>query len=141
MRSKYLRSIGFLFGALLVSPVFSGPQAAQDDRHAAEVTLSSEVQPIFDAYCVACHQSGDSEGSLNLEEGMSYRNLVSQMSKRSKLLRIAPGKPEESYLLHKMEGTHIRVGGEGEQMPDSGPLDKKLIDTIRKWILDGAKNG
>lgn len=143
MFAKHMLSLGLSSGLLITFPAAGGDQPGSPARQVTvertKVNFSNDVQPIFDSYCVVCHQTGDSEGQLNLEEGISYRELVSHASAQDKLLRIAPGKPEESYLIHKMEGTHTQVGGSGELMPDSGPLDKDLIDTIRKWILEGAK--
>jgi len=128
---------------LLAFPALSIAQTASYERkisHAnTDVNFHADIQPIFDANCVVCHQTGGTQGGLNLEEGESYGATVLRNSEESKLLRIAPGKPDESYLIHKLEGSHIQVGGTGEQMPTTGPLDSALIKIIRKWILEGAR--
>ena len=50
--------------------------------------------------------------------------------------RVAPGDPDGSYLIHKLEGTQE----EGDQMPQGGPfLDATTIGVIRRWIEDGAQ--
>jgi len=63
---------------------------------------------------------------------------------------IEPGDPEASYLWHKLCGTHLDVGGEGEAMPrafsfseGSGtvwnyPLDRADLELIELWIEEGA---
>lgn len=103
-------------------------------------SFSREIQPIFDANCVMCHQSVGASGGLNLEEEAAYSSIVSRKSQESALPRIAPGKPEDSYLIRKLEGTHVQVGGSGERMPPSGPLDSALIGMIRNWVKAGAKS-
>jgi mono/diheme cytochrome c family protein len=51
------------------------------------------------------------------------------------LLRVDPGNPNDSYLIHKLEGT-AAVGG---QMPLGGtPLASADIAVVRQWIADGA---
>ena len=51
----------------------------------------------------------------------------------------SPGDPENSYLIHKLEG---RSGIVGRQMPFSGPpfLTNGQILVIKRWIEQGAKN-
>ena len=51
------------------------------------------------------------------------------------LLRVAPNDPDNSYLIHKLEGT-----GNGSVMPPppSAVLSPATIDNIRQWITDGA---
>jgi hypothetical protein len=55
------------------------------------------------------------------------------------MLLIAPGSPEDSYLWHKLRGTHLDVGGSGERMPlVAPPLDAETMDRIETWITIGA---
>ena len=55
--------------------------------------------------------------------------------------RIEPGDPDNSYLVHKIQGTQASVGGTGERMPLGRPaLTQEQIDIIRAWIADGAMN-
>ena len=57
-----------------------------------------------------------------------------------KLVRVVPGKPDDSYLVMKLEGTHIEQGGNGAQMPfGAPPLPREDIARIRQWIAEGAK--
>ncbi len=50
--------------------------------------------------------------------------------------RIKPGSKEDSYLFHKIAGTHLTVGGSGLRMPRNGPpyLSDVEIERIGKWI-------
>jgi hypothetical protein len=51
------------------------------------------------------------------------------------VLRVAPGNPDASYLIQKLEG-HAAVGA---RMPFGGPyLDTATIAVIRQWITAGA---
>lgn len=98
-----------------------------------------DIQPIFDTNCVTCHQAAGASGGLNLESGTAYKSIVSVKSGESPLVYIAAGKPENSYLVRKLEGTHIQAGGSGERMPLTGPLDSKSLAVIREWVKAGAK--
>jgi len=54
------------------------------------------------------------------------------------MLRVSPGNPDVSYLVHKIEGAPDIVGA---QMPMGGaPLDPSLIANVRAWITEGAQN-
>lgn len=113
-------------------------------QQTADVSYKKMIQPIFNANCVYCHMSGAMQGGLTLEPGLSPRSLISVKSTQSALMLIAPGKPEDSYLIHKLEGTHIKVGGTGASMPFSAEVPLKLeakdIALIRHWVAIGAPN-
>jgi len=106
------------------------------------VSYKKMIQPILNANCVFCHMSGAMQGGLTLEPGLSPRSLISVRSTESALMLIAPGKPEDSYLIHKLEGTHIQAGGTGASMPFSAEtplkLEAKDIALIRHWVAIGA---
>ena len=51
------------------------------------------------------------------------------------LQRVNAGNPNQSYLIHKLEGTQTV----GVRMPQGGPfLDQATIDQVRAWIQAGA---
>jgi len=56
--------------------------------------------------------------------------------------RVEPGSSLQSYVMHKLDGTHAAVGGSGAQMPlgctGSNCLDQTTRDRIRAWIDSGA---
>jgi len=53
--------------------------------------------------------------------------------------RVEPNDSTQSYLMHKLDGTHLGVGGSGSQMPLGGPfLSQGDRDGIRAWINSGA---
>lgn len=86
--------------------------------------------------CTVCHAGGSAPRGLRLEESVSFSMLVSVPSDEvPELLRVAPGDPDNSYLVQKIEGT-ASVGG---RMPLNGPpLPRASIELIRQWIAAGA---
>ena len=123
-----------VFAATLVfAGLWLGPAQAEAPK------FDTDIQPIFDANCVACHQTGAAQQGLILESGISYDALVGRDSRQSKLHLVEPGDPQTSYLLTKITGTQALVGGKGARMPLGGELDAASIELIRSWILAGAK--
>jgi hypothetical protein len=105
--------------------------------------FAAQVQPIFTSNCAlsGCHAGSNPAQGMNLSDGQAYANIVNVQSNESSLLRVKPGEPDESYLVHKIQGTQGSVGGSGGQMPLGGtPLTQAQIDLIREWITDGAPN-
>ena len=76
---------------------------------------------------------------LDLSAGQARANTVNVQSVEvANLLRIAPGDPDNSYLVWKIEG---RPEIAGAQMPRGrAPLPQEQIDVIRQWIADGAQD-
>ena len=101
------------------------------------VSYSRDIQPIFLATC-ACHQSAAGTGGLSLEPGNSYKNMVNVKSRQSPLLLVAPGDPDQSYLIYKLVGNQFLVGGSGNHMPTGTSLSPEQLDLIRLWISSGA---
>ncbi len=109
----------------------------------APVSLSRDVQPILDRYCVACHLYESPQGGLLLEAGDTHAATVDVPSTQAPLPRVAPGDPERSYLVHKLRGTQLQVGGSGAPMPfnaDTGTsgLATDELEVIEAWIRAGA---
>lgn len=104
-------------------------------------TLSAVQQSIFTPTCAAagCHDAlgAPLSAGLELSSGRAHANLVGRRSTEiPTLLRVAPGLPEESYLMRKITGTQPMAG---ERMPLSGgPLTEAQIRLIRDWIRRGA---
>jgi hypothetical protein len=115
--------------------LLSGAAAASD-----EVSFNRDIAPVLQARCAVCHLTGEEPpGGLALHAKASYRSLVGVQSKESPLLRVKPGAPEQSYMLRKLEGTHLDAGGTGVRMPmDAEPLDEATLRQFREWIAAGA---
>ncbi len=103
------------------------------------ISFSKDIVPLLKTRCVACHLSGQEPGNMKLTPKAAYATLVGVPSAETKLKRVEPGKPDESYLLRKLEGTHVAAGGTGERMPmGAEPLPPEQIAKVRGWIEQGA---
>lgn len=111
-------------------------------------TFSSIQASIFEAGdssgrpgCVSCHNTQFAlfNGRLDLTSAQAYNRLVNAASSgKPGAVRVVPGDPENSYLIHKLEG---RSGIVGQRMPISGPfLTPGQIAVIERWIEIGAPN-
>ena len=109
-----------------------------DTDQAGEVTLATLQTNIFGAICSRCHTGATAPHGLRLDsEENSYAFLVGHASDEiPALLRVNPGKPDESYMVKKIEGDPSIVGN---RMPLGGPyLSDTQIESIRNWITNGA---
>jgi hypothetical protein len=111
-------------------PIGEGPPLGDDD-----FTLIQNS--IFTPACTVCHSGAQAPEGLRLDAGNSYAMLVDVSSVQLPALRrVAPGDPDNSYLVHKIEGR----AAVGDPMPLGGPsLDAAQIDLIRQWIATGAQ--
>lgn len=91
---------------------------------------------IFTPICTNCHAGAAAPLGLRLDEANSYAMLVDVPSVQVPTLRrVAPGDPESSYLVQKLEGR----AAVGARMPLGGPpLPQSSIDLVRQWIAQGA---
>lgn len=108
-----------------------------------QVSFADDVQPIFDAYCVECHDRS-AEGSA--ASGFSLQDYDSVM-KGTKFgpVVIAKNSPSSALYLvvaHKTEPEihmpphHKDAWAEGR----GTPLSDHQIEIIRTWIDQGAEN-
>lgn len=104
--------------------------------------FQSDIAPLLRTRCATCHLTGQEAGRLALTPQSATANTVNVRSiEVPGLMRVAPGKPDASYLVMKLEGTHIEHGGNGAQMPfGAPPLSPQDIARIRKWIAQGARS-
>lgn len=103
-------------------------------------TLTADLQSIqdnvFTPICTACHAGASAPVGLRLDAANSYNMLVGIPSVEvPSLQRVAPGDPDNSYLVQKLEG----IAAVGARMPLGGPpLSAATIQVIRQWIAQGA---
>ena len=103
------------------------------------VSFSKDIAPLLKDHCAPCHLTGDEAGNMALHPKAAYKTLVGAPSIESKLQRVKPSSSQESYLVHKIEGTQLEVGGTGLRMPMEGAyLTDEQIKMIRRWIDAGA---
>jgi hypothetical protein len=90
--------------------------------------------------CIRCHtpgRSGFREVGMDFSTpDIAYAHLVGVRSVlKPGVLRVAPGDPANSFLIHKLEG-HDLVGVRMPQNAD--PLTPGQIQIIARWIQRGA---
>jgi len=123
---------------------YSGDATRSVTLTIGSVTLAQVQASIFTPRCTLCHDgsqpaNGSLPGAMNLTAGASFANLVNVPSQEQpSVMRVAPGNPDASYLVRKLEGT---PGITGQRMPFGGPfLDAAAIQQVRAWIAAGAPN-
>ncbi len=118
------------------TPAQASPPAA---AATVGVSFSRDLVPVLRTNCATCHLTGSEAGNLALHPGAAYKSLVGVQSIESKWLRVKPGAPDESYLLMKIDGTHLDGGGSGGRMPyNMEPLDAATRGKFRDWVTAGA---
>jgi hypothetical protein len=111
------------------------------------VSFANDIQPIFTARCAFCHtdRPGGPAGSLYLDEGRAYADLVNQptsdgcMAEAPGSVRVVPFDPLSSMLWLKTRPDDARCGvpmpwgtpGLGIDFPDEFAL-------LETWISQGA---
>ena len=101
-------------------------------------TLSSIQSNVFTTTCAltGCHGNSGTQANLNLTSGQSFANLVgvtSQLFPPS--LRVQAGDGANSILIRILKGQVL------PRMPqDRAALSNAIIDSIQKWIDNGALN-
>ncbi len=100
------------------------------------------VQELFAERCSRCHTSNVREELTDLDDyDDGYEMLVERLSHQlPSMPLVSPSAPEESYLVHKLRGTHLEVGGEDDAMPPGNreSLNEEEIQLVEEWILAGA---
>ncbi|MEO8177427.1 MAG: hypothetical protein ABI895_01215 [Deltaproteobacteria bacterium] len=86
--------------------------------------------------CVSCHRK---DGPYH-PQGVSADLLVNVRAEmRNDLMLVAPGKPEESFLMMKLEATQF-TSDVGAPMPHGyEPFSEEQVAHLREWIVEGAK--
>ena len=99
----------------------------------------ADIQAIWEESCgTTCHIDDD-DGDLQIGTD-GYDQLVGVPSVDIPGMDlVSPGSLDDSYLWHKIEGTHLTVGGAGSAMPrGSSELKKRDRKAIKAWIEGGA---
>lgn len=113
-------------------------------------TFSSIQQNIFTttdstgrAACTNCHTTAGGRtppSGIDFGSANAHAQLVNVASiAKAGAIRVIPGDPENSYLIHKLDG---RAGIVGQRMPrGTGPfLTDGQMRVIKRWIELGAPN-
>jgi len=150
MTMRYLVSILLVTGALGLAGCDEDLSPIAGPTPNLQPTFSSIQREIFQttdsagrAACINCHNPAGGAFrlvGLDLTGDAAYGLLVGVAAReKPALLRVAPGDPENSYIIHKLEGRSDIVG---LRMPRSGPpyLTDGQIRIIKRWIETGAEN-
>jgi len=118
-------------GAILLTGILLGGLTACTGEGA--VSYSRDVQPILQANCMSCHQKG---GAGEQASGFSMATYDDLLKGTSGGAMIVPGDSEGSNLIVLMEGR----ADPSIAMPHgkAKPVGSAEIDTIRRWIDEGA---
>ncbi len=110
--------------AVIVFFVFNSRQSPID--------FNTQVKPIFNKKCIACH------GGVRRKSNFSLLFRVDALAKnKSGKPAIVPGDPDHSEMIRR-----LTLNDPDERMPyKHDPLSKEEIETLRKWIKQGAKWG
>lgn len=106
-------------------------------------TLNQIQAVVFGPVCSGCHTGPTGvvlPAGMDLSDAdASYDALVGPGGagvpsiQQPTIMRVLPGDPDNSYLVHKLEANGTTV------MPPSGMLPAATIAEIRQWITDGAQ--
>lgn len=130
-----MRRMGPAMAYAVVLAALTAPASAKT------VSFSADIVPVLRTRCAVCHLTGQEAGNMALHPKAAYASMVNRKSSASQLLLVAPKKPDKSYLIMKLEGTHLKNGGKGARMPFGAPrLDANTIALFRAWIGAGAPN-
>jgi hypothetical protein len=101
----------------------------------AEVSYKNDVVPIIHDYCLNCHEPG---GKGYEKSGLNMTTYESLMKGTKFGAVIKPGDSFTSIWIQVIEGrVHSSI-----KMPFGmeGGLAKDKIETLKKWVNQGAKN-
>ena len=121
-----------IFVGFLVACGAPDAGSQQPDAAGPPVSFHTDVAPLVD-HCGGelCH------GGVGLS--WPYASLVDQPANEcSDHVLVTPGDPGHSYLIAKLTGTGMCSGA---RMPKGGsPLSSTDLDTIERWVAQGALN-
>lgn len=136
-----MRQLAIVSILLAVAACSSEPAKAPEAEPVQTSAYQSDIGPLFRQKCATCHLTGKEAGKMQMTPAQAIASIVNVKADGAPaLMRIVPGKPDESYLIMKLEGTHLEKGGAGATMPfGQPPLTPAEIAKVRTWIAEGAK--
>jgi hypothetical protein len=127
-----------------IEPIF-GTEADLDSNLAAGGGVCTPGPNKPCPRCIYCHYRGSATQPDLTDVFNPVTGLVNAPARRSgNLMRVAPGNLENSLLIQKLRYELFKTGfarsDYGAQMPYAfGELSRTQVETVRQWILDGAK--
>ena len=96
----------------------------------ADVDFAKDVKPILESTCIRCHGAQKTKGKLRLDS----RDGLTKGSENGPV--VVAGKPAESKLFQLASQPKT---SEDRMPPEGEPLSQAQVETLRKWISEGAK--
>jgi hypothetical protein len=141
MLKKLFISLSIIILTFLIISCSEENSTQPDQTPPSNIPLSklSDIQlKVFTQTCALsnCHGSVNNQASLLLTEGNALTNLVNVQSLLfPQFNRVVPDSSSKSLIIK------ILKGEVSPQMPlNRDPLDPAIIDSIAKWIDQGALN-
>ena len=138
MKKLFLFTITLAFSFILIGCSEDSPTEPAPTNSAPMAKLSDIQIKVFNSTCAlsGCHGSTNTQANLLLTEGNAFSNLVNVQSQLyPQFNRVQPGNSSNSLLIK------ILRGEVSPRMPFNGtPLSGAVIDSIAKWIDNGALN-
>ncbi|MBF0623775.1 MAG: hypothetical protein HQL82_03105 [Magnetococcales bacterium] len=127
---RHIGTMAILAGLGLVGALSWTGTAWAEGRN--QISFADDVYPILHYRCLGCHQTGGpgtEQSGLNLE---TYEGVM-KGTKHGQV--VIPGSADGSSLIR------LVTGDAAIRMPHNQKrLTSCEIDTLRRWILQGAKN-
>ncbi len=109
----------------------SSTQSCQAGSCKTTVSFKTNVYPILKQSC-SCHTNGRGGLKFGSTSASTYSSIVNQTGSGGTYVK--PYQANNSYMYTRMLGTS------GGSMPPAGKLGNAKLNTVRDWILQGAKN-
>lgn len=93
--------------------------AQEGEPVAATIVYNDDIQPLFNANCIECHNSTDLAGNIDLSEGKSFASLIENGL-------IDTLSPSQSTFYTALDAQH------------STTFSDDIYETIENWIEQGA---
>lgn len=97
----------------------------------APLDFQTQIWPLLNANCIACHKSSEAESGVNLESPQTMRDSDLDGV-------IVPGKPEESRLYQVAAGVDEPVMPPEDNDVGARRLTDAELQLLERWILEGA---
>ena len=94
------------------------------------IHYQSTIKPLLTAHCASCHGALAQKGKLRLDASQ----LILKGGRSGPAITV--NQPESSLIVQAIQGVHLR------KMPppnEGSPLHADQIETLKKWISQGAK--
>lgn len=133
MKSPLRASLLLLALTSFTLPATAAPAPAQVGAAPAPapgVDFVRDVQPIFEARCLECHNPNKIKGKLLMDSAAAL------LKGGDAGPGLVAGKPDDSEIVKRV----VLPADHDDIMPPKGdPLSAKEIDVLKRWIAEGAK--